>query len=91
MSATADSLLVKFKAKDVRLGVTRTTLKAVADELGVSETSAVHMALAILAGMVLPAYEADEGPLRASDIAALRKAAAAKMPKGKLLSSASLF
>jgi len=91
MSASAESLLLKFKPKDVRMGVTRGTLRAVADELGVSETSAIHMALAMLAGLVLPTYEADEGPLRASDIAALRKAAASQLPQGKLVSSKSLF
>ena len=91
MSSATDSLLLKFKPKDARLGVTRGTLKAVADELGVSETSAIHVALAMLAGMVLAGYEPDEGPFRSSDVAALRKAAAAKMPKGKLVSSKSLF
>jgi hypothetical protein len=91
MSAAADSLLLKFKPKDTRAGVTRDTLRAIAEELGIAETAAVHMALAMLAGLVVPAYEADDGPLTASDVARMRKSAAAKMPKGKRLSSERLF
>jgi hypothetical protein len=82
MQAVSDNLLVKFRTKDTAFGVTRHTVKALAAELDVSETQAIHM---------LPAYAPDEGPLRPKQIAALRKDAAQRLPKGKLISSQNLF
>lgn len=91
MSALGHSLLLKFRLKDTRLGVTRRTVKALAEELDVSETQAVHIALSKLADEVLPAYEADDGPLTARQIAAVRKLAASCRPKGAVLDKQSLF
>ena len=91
MSISGDTLLLEFKRKDSPTGVTRETLRVVADEPGISEAAAVHLALATLAGMVLPAYEADGGALVSMDMAVLRKRAAAKLPRGKLISSRPLF
>src|SRR5213594_4256768 len=45
MTAANDTLLVKFRSKDTRFGVTRRTVKALASELDVSETQVVHLAL----------------------------------------------
>ncbi len=42
--ATTDSLRLKFRAKDSRLGVTRNTVRALASELDISETLVVHLA-----------------------------------------------
>ena len=78
------NLLLKFKSKDSPYGVTRETLKAMAEEMDVSETMAVHLALSRLARDVLPAYEVDDGPLTASDLARIRKAAQPMLPKGKV-------
>jgi hypothetical protein len=39
----------------------------------------------------LPAYAPDDGPLTASQIAALRKDAARHLPKGKVLAREDLF
>ncbi len=39
------NLLLKFKSKDSLYGVTRETLKALADKMDVSETMVVHLAL----------------------------------------------
>lgn len=91
MPATADSLLLKFRAKDSRLGVTRETVKALASELDTTETQVVHMALRRLATELLPAYEADDGPLTAAQRAVVRKQAKAAMPTGKVLDKQSLF
>mgnify|MGYP001163044245 CR=1 FL=1 len=85
------NLLLKFKSKDSPYGVTRETLKAVAEEMDVSETMAVHLALSRLARDVLPAYEADEGPLTASDLARIRQVARPMLPKGKVRSKRSLL
>lgn len=80
------NLLLKFKSRDSSYGVTRETLKALAEELDVSETTVVHLALSRLAREVLPAYEPDDGPLTAADIKRVRKAAQPLLPKGKVLS-----
>lgn len=47
MTAVSDTLLVKFRPKDTRFGVTRRTVKALASELDVSETQVVHLALSL--------------------------------------------
>jgi hypothetical protein len=91
MTTASNSLLVKFRAKDTPFGVTRETVKAIASELDISETQVVHMALSKFAEEVLPAYEPDDGPLTARQIAALRKDAKARLPKGKVLHRQNLF
>jgi len=91
MPTVPQSLLLKFRAKDTRFGVTRETVKALASELDVTETQVVHMALSKLAEETLPAYEPDDGPLTARQIAGVRRAAKASMPKGKVLDKQSLF
>lgn len=85
------NLLLKFKAKDTPYGVTRETLKAIADELDVSETMAIHLALSRLATEVLPAYEKDEGPLTQAALARIRKMAQPMLPKGKVRNTRSLL
>lgn len=85
------NLLLKFKSKDSPYGVTRETLKALAEEMDVSETMVVHLAISRFAKEVLPAYEMDDGPLTAADIRHIRKAAQPMLPKGKVLSTRSLL
>jgi hypothetical protein len=87
----SDKLLVAFRTKDTAFGVTRNTLKALSDELEMNETTVVHLALSRLARELLPAYEPDEGPLKPADLDRLRKAAKARLPKGKVVGSKSLF
>ena len=87
----SDKLLLKFRAKDTPYGVTRETLKAVSTELDMSETMVIHLALSRFAKEVLPAYEPDEGPLTPAYLAWLRKAARARLPKGKVISKKSLL
>jgi len=91
MPAVADSLLLKFRSKDGRFGVTRDTVKALARQLDTTETQVVHLALSKLAEEMLPAYEPDSGPLTARQLSKVRKLAKATLPKGKLLSKQSLF
>lgn len=91
MQAQANNLLLKFRTKDTAYGVTRSTIKALADELDVTETQVIHIALSKFAQDHLPAYEPDDGALSAKQIAALRKDAAAHLPKGKTLSKTTLF
>jgi hypothetical protein len=81
MAATASHLLLKFRSRGTQFGVTRDTVKAIAQRFDVSETEAIHMALSRLAKEELPAYEADDGPLTAKDLKALRKTADPALPK----------
>ena len=91
MGCIMSNLLIKFKTKDSRYGVTRETLKALAEEMDVSETMVVHLAISRFAKEVLPAYEMDDGPLTMGDIARIRKAAQPMLPKGKVLHKRSLL
>ena len=91
MTVASENLLVKFRSKDTQFGVTRRTVKALAKELDVNETQVIHMALSKLASDVLPAYELDDGPITAKQVAALRQDVEKHFPRGKLISRASLF
>ncbi|WP_076997159.1 hypothetical protein [Variovorax sp. KK3] len=91
MSAPPSGLLLKFRSRNTQFGVTRETVKAMAERFDLSETEVVHMALSRLAKEELPAYEPDEGPLSAQQLKALRKIADAALPKGKITSKQSLF
>lgn len=91
MTVASENLLVKFRSKDTQFGVTRRTVKALAKELDVNETQVIHIALSKLASDVLPAYELDDGPLTAKQVAALRQDVEKHFPRGKLISRASLF
>lgn len=91
MAELQDSMLLKFRAKNTRFGVTRDTVKSLASELDTTETAVVHLALSKLATEMLPAYEADDGPLTARELAAVKRAAKAALPKGKVLDVKKLF
>lgn len=91
MAASSESLLMKFRSVDTQFGVTRKTVKALAKELDVNETQAIHLALSRFALDVLPAYAPDDGALTAKQVAALRKDAAKHLPAGKTLSRSALF
>jgi hypothetical protein len=91
MTVASENLLVKFRTKDTQFGVTRGTVKALAKELDVNETQVIHMALSKFAADVLPAYAPDDGPLTAKQVRAIRKDVDKHLPKGKVLSRATLF
>lgn len=67
-------MLVRFRPRDAKHAVTRSTVRKMAGRLGVSDTETVHYALAALRDRVLPAYAQDDGPLTEAEIKALRKA-----------------
>ena len=68
--------------------MTRATLAKLAEELGLNETQVIHYALRQLATSVLPAYEADDGPLEASEVKVVKRLAGGR--RGKSVRS-SLF
>ena len=58
-----ESLLVRFREKDSREGITRATMKKIASALDLSETAALHRALVEYAQRFVPQYPRDNGPL----------------------------
>ncbi len=68
-----DKLLVQFRSKDTRFGVTRKTVKRLANALGLSETETALLALARMRDIVLPSYPEDDGPLSERQLSAIRK------------------
>lgn len=66
-------LLVTFRPKDTRFGVTRKTVRKMADTLGLTDTDTMMLALARLRDSLLPAYEPDDGPLTEQQMQAIRK------------------
>lgn len=66
-------LLVQFRPKDTRFGVTRRTVRNMADLLGLTDTDTLMYALARLRDQVMPAYPPDDGPLTQAQMEAIRK------------------
>jgi hypothetical protein len=91
MPSATSSLLLKFRSRDTQFGVTRETVKAMAEQFDLSETEVVHMALSRLAKEELPGYDADEGPLSTRQLREIRKSADAALPKGRIVTKQSLF
>lgn len=76
--ATANQIAFRYRPVDSATGVTRETAKRLAEYLGVDETQAIHRALHELAARVLPQYEADGGPLTATQLRQIKK----RVPQG---------
>ena len=91
MSFTKEELLIRFRSRDTQFGVTRGTVKALAEKLDVDETQVIHIALSKLATVLLPAYEPDDGPLTQKQVDVIRKNADKHLSKGKILSKEVLF
>lgn len=65
--------------------------RQLAEEMDVSETTVVHLAISRFVREVLPAYEMDDGSLTVADIKHIRKVAQPMLPKGKVLNARSLL
>ena len=55
-------ILLAFKQQDTPTGVTRETVKQMAEVTGLNETAIIHLALARMAQETIPMYEPDDGP-----------------------------
>lgn len=77
MPTASNQIAFRYRPMDSATGVTRATVKRLAEQLGVDETQAIHLALHDLAVKVLPQYEADDGPLTAAQLRQIRKQAPA--------------
>ena len=71
--STVDQISFRYRPADSATGVTRDTAKRIAERLGVDETQAIHLALHDMAVRLLPQYEADDGPLTASQLRQIKK------------------
>jgi hypothetical protein len=75
---TTNQIAFRYRSIDSATGVTRETAKKLAERLGVDETQAIHHALHELAVKLLPQYQADEGPLTATQLRQIKK----RVPQG---------
>ena len=80
-------ILLRYREKDSAYGVSRATATKLADNLGLSETQVIHVAMANLARQTLPRYEADNGPLTGEQLGAIDKL----VPQGRLKPAKRLF
>jgi hypothetical protein len=85
--AAGSGILLRYREKDSAYGVSRATVTKHAENLGLSETQVIHVAMANLARQTLPRYEADNGPLSAEQLAAIDK----RVPQGRLKPAKRLF
>ncbi|MDQ1812421.1 hypothetical protein RBA41_03805 [Massilia sp. CCM 9210] len=60
--AISNQISFRYRTTDSATGITRETARRIAEQLGVAETQAIHIALHELAVKLLPQYEADGGP-----------------------------
>ncbi len=75
----ANQIAFRYRTTDSATGITRETAKRLAEQLGVDETQAIHLALRELAVKLLPQYAADDGPLTTSQVGEIKK----RVPQGK--------
>lgn len=78
----ANQIAFRFRTIDSATGVTRVTVKCIANLLAVNEAKVIHLALRDMALKTLPRYEADDGPLTATQIQQIKQLA----PQRKQLS-----
>ncbi|MCP3023763.1 hypothetical protein [Cupriavidus basilensis] len=69
----ASQIAFRYRSMDSATGVTRETARRLAEHLGVDETQVIHQALHDLAVKILPQYEADDGPLSATQVRQIKK------------------
>ena len=91
MSSAKKSMRLTFPETDSRFGITRDTLRALSSALGIPQAGVVHLALVKLAQEMRPAHLLDDGPLTASQVAALRRDAEQFQSKGKVLQRTDRF
>ena len=89
--ALPSQIAFRYRAVDSATGITRKTAKRIAEQLGVDETQAIHLALHALAVKLLPQYEADDGPLTTAQLKQIRKLAPQPVKRSARSVRSSLF
>jgi hypothetical protein len=82
-----DAILFRPRDTDTASGITRKTLKRLAQVLDLKESEVIHKALAKYARDNLPQYEADDGPLTGAQHKAIRQQVVRKHGKAQLAES----
>jgi hypothetical protein len=85
MKPTSNQIAFRYRPLDSATGVSRTTTKRLAEQLGVDETQVIHLALHELATKHLPQYQADDGALTKAQLNQVKKSA--PKPKGGTIRS----
>ena len=85
--SSSNGILLRYRERDTAYGVTRQTTARIAENLGLSETQVVHVALANLARQTLPRYEVDNGPLSEKQMDEIDRL----QPPGRMKVKQSLF
>lgn len=86
-SAALGQLLFRYRGADTIAGVSRKTATHLAKALGLTETQAIHLALARLAQETLPRYAADNAPLTEKQLKAIKRLE----PQGRFVTDENLF
>ena len=74
----SDQIAFRYRAHDSATGVSRKTVKRMAELLDMSETQTLHHALRLLAVNLLPQYEQDNGALTAIQVQQIKE----RVPQG---------
>jgi len=82
-----DNVLLRYRERDTPFAVSRQTATRLSDQLGLSETQVIHLALAELAAKHLPQYAPDDGAVSTEMIREIRK----RVPQGKISVTQRLF
>lgn len=82
-----EAVLLRFRDKDSREGISRATMRKLAGALDLSETAAIHRALVELAQRYVPQYAPDEGPLSEEQRRRIRQAVQQRHGEATLVQS----
>ncbi len=74
----SDQIAFRYRTHDSATGVSRKTVKCLAELLDMSETQTLHHALRLLAVNLLPQYERDDAALTTLHIEQIKK----QIPQG---------
>ncbi len=81
------NVLLRYRDRDTPFGVSRKTATRLSDELGLTETQVIHLALAELAAKHLPQYPRDDGAISGRTLTAIRQ----RVPQRKMVVTQRLF
>jgi len=81
------NVLLRYRERDTPFAVSRKTASRLSEQLGLSETQVIHLALAELAAKHLPQYAPDDGPLNPEAVRAIKK----RVPQRKMTTTQRLF